>query len=410
MKNLSLNLAPDSAGPSPQNHDLQAVHLRAEPFYPPSVSRRQTLTLSIPPLPIQPDKSVPKLKRSFTDSQGTLGLSSANKSQTHVQTTHHLEHLRGQTFQSSPEDKAFPNNAPSAHMLALKSPFSRMDSLSSHLNGIGLDDNRTQVSNIDQLLKANNSYLFPEELQELNLLDAYTNGPANVLNDCIFLYSDPINSVRPIDINDYDLVVNVARECDDMSLYYTLSPERQYIYVPWTHTSTILVELPTIIETMSRFDDSDKEHPKRKILVHCQCGVSRSACVIVAFFMFKFGISVNEAYDLLKQGTRKAELNEQSRRESKNSMEKSGGSSGQTPENTNQGTTHNRYTVPTTDPLTTPHTLRPTGKSSLFNITTKTEGTHSARNPSAYSISPCSLICPNMRLIFELMEFGDSLR
>lgn len=324
MKNLSLNLAPEVAGvqisPRAEKSNLQKSEAN-----PPA--RRQTLTLSIPSLPLQTSpkrNNAPSLLRSNTDivvGQTTTSLASA-----------------------------------------LSSPFSaQVDSLSSQIN----DVNISEEQNIDVRLLLSRSgetvssiqHQFPEELQELNLLDAYTSGPANVLNNCIFLYSDPVNSPRQIDINDYDLVINVARECADMSLEHLPHPGKRYMYVPWSHTSAILKELPTIINAISDFDDSDKPllQPKRKILVHCQCGVSRSACVIVAYFMFKFGISVNQAYDLLKLG-----------------------SAPQTP-----------------------------SKSGLMSPFVAAKSYKSV--PSAYTIDACSLICPNMRLIFELMEFGDSL-
>lgn len=332
MKNLSLNLAPDVAGVqiSPRNTAEQSTLLtKSEPNAPPA--RRQTLTLSIPSLPLQTSpkrNNAPSLLRSNTD----------------IAVGHTKTSLAS----------------------ALSSPFSaQIDSLSSQINEVSINE-EPEPLNIDVRLLLSRSgetvssiqHQFPEELQELNLLDAYTNGPANVLNNCIFLYSDPVNSPRQIDINDYDLVINVARECADMSLEHLPQPGKRYMYVPWSHTSAILKELPTIIDAISDFDDSDKPllQPKRKILVHCQCGVSRSACVIVAYFMFKFGISVNQAYDLLKLG-----------------------SAPQIPS-------------------------KITGLKSPFVAAKSYESV-----PSAYTIDACSLICPNMRLIFELMEFGDSL-
>lgn len=312
MKNLSLNLAPDVAGVQ--------VSPRTDPNPP---SRRQTLTLSIPSLPLQATPNPPLLRRN-TDTTST-----------------------------NPNNTS-PSNT-NSNSTSLSSPFSHIDSLSAQINDVTIHD--PDPLNIDvRLLLSRDAVAFPEELQELNLLDAYTSGPANVLNNCIFLYSDPVNSPRQIDINDYDLVINVARECQDMSLEYRSLPGKRYMYVPWSHTSAILKELPTIISAMSEYDDSDKPglQQKRKILVHCQCGVSRSACVIVAYFMFKFGISVNQAYDLLKLGS----------------------------------------------------ASQPQAKSGLMSpfVAAKYKSV-----PSTYTIDACSLICPNMRLIFELMEFGDSL-
>lgn len=233
----------------------------------------------------------------------------------------------------------------------------------------------------------------PEELQEQNLLNAYPAGPRNVLNDRIFLYLDPQLLPVAVDINEYDLVINVAKECPDLSGAYSgprgsggsvgsgssgagstggafsgsgfagptgsgsgsgstsgalssapnpLAPLTPlYMYVPWQHTLAISKDLGHITDTMQQYLDRGQ-----RILVHCQCGVSRLACVIVAFFMAKFGLGVNQAYELLKLGT-------------------AGASS---------------------DVV-------------VANVTDK-----------GNVIDACDRICPNMSLIFELMEFGDLLK
>lgn len=327
MKNLSLNLTLDStvSRTSPPNHVVDPVLSTKSDAHTSPRGRRQTLTLSIPSLPVKnTPRNAPQLFRSSTD----------------VVVSKHSDPLSRE----------------------LKSPFSsQLDSLSARINQTLLDE-PLQLDNLDMKvllsLSANTKamkYQFPEELHELNLLDAYTDGPANVLNDCIFLYSDPINSPHRIDINDYDLVVNVAKECTDMSEEFNQTPGKQYLHVPWSHTSAILKELPAIVKTISSFDDSDRLplQRKRKVLVHCQCGVSRSACVIVAYFMYKFGIGVNQAYDLLKLG----------------SASQSSG---------------------------------PLKQSFVPSVSTR-------KYANSYSIDACSLVCPNMRLIFELMEYGDML-
>ncbi|CUM65676.1 uncharacterized protein PRCAT00003324001 [Priceomyces carsonii] len=201
------------------------------------------------------------------------------------------------------------------------------------------------ISKFSQMSIYNTGQL-PEELQESNQLDAYLSGPANVLNDTLYLYSDPLSGPSKVDINLYDLVINVAKECEDLSpMFDHQNGSKEYLYVPWSHTSSILKQLSRITQKILQYDDSQKTEGKRKILVHCQCGVSRSACVVVAYFMLKFDLGVNEAYELLKSGT----------------------------SNVNESTNRN---------------LRQKG----------------------YYIEACDKICPNMSLIFELMEFGDSMR
>ncbi|KAK6205406.1 dual specificity phosphatase [Scheffersomyces amazonensis] len=225
------------------------------------------------------------------------------------------------------------------------------------LNSNSMDSNST--TNIIQI---------PEELQESNRLNAYPDGPRNVLNSQIYLYSDPNyrklqshqhseslsstnsetsngsndNITTPsVDINNYDLVINVAKECENLSKEFgdQIVDTREYLFFPWSHTSSISQSLDYITSKMETFDNKGL-----KILVHCQCGVSRSASVIVAYFMLKFKIGVNDAYELLRTGTNSDEP---------------------------------------------------------VNRLIADKGNH---------IEACSKICPNMSLIFELMEFGDNLR
>lgn len=205
----------------------------------------------------------------------------------------------------------------------------------------------------------------PEELQELDQLDAYPNGPSNVLNGCIYLYSEP--SIE--DLQSFDLVINVAKECPQITDF-----KGKYVYIPWNHTSSISKDLAYLTSVIKEYDDSDKvsERTKgnlrnklndspnpndnnlndneynecRKILVHCQCGVSRSACVVVAYFMLKFNLNVNDAYELLKSGTSP---------DSKTAINKK-----------------------------------------IYNM--------------GYSILSCTRVCPNMSLIFELMDFYETIK
>lgn len=67
--------------------------------------------------------------------------------------------------------------------------------------------------------------------------------------------------------------------------------------MPWEHNTDIVPDLHRLVRTM----DERVQHGKR-ILIHCQCGVSRSASLIVAYGIYKNpGISVQEAYDAVKK-------------------------------------------------------------------------------------------------------------
>lgn len=309
MKNLLLNLLP-----SPTNRGGAADPLDP-PLQRPPPPRRKTLTLAIP---LDPD---PPLVTPATTKTPSLPPQLVAKPRS--RTTPDLSAAVSIPF-------VFP---PSNPIPLTSNPFSAdLQSPFGHENIVG--------RLLEMKIGPEMPKKMPEELQELSQLNAYPHGPANVLSDLIFLYSDPHNDPK-VDINDYDLVINVAKECMDLSNSYTAKGE--YLCVPWLHTSSILDQLPGLTAKMLQYDDSDVSGKRRKILVHCQCGVSRSACVVVAYFMRKFLVSVNDAYELLKLGTLS-----------------------QAPVS---------------------HDLAKRG----------------------YKVAACDRICPNMSLIFELMEFGDLL-
>lgn len=77
----------------------------------------------------------------------------------------------------------------------------------------------------------------------------------------------------------------------------TLSKTPEYIHMPWEHNTDIVPDLYKLVKIM---DDRVKQG--KRVLVHCQCGVSRSASLIVAYGLYKNpGISVQEAYDAVKK-------------------------------------------------------------------------------------------------------------
>lgn len=71
----------------------------------------------------------------------------------------------------------------------------------------------------------------------------------------------------------------------------------EYIHIPWEHNTDIVPDLYQLVKLID-----DRVQQGKRVLVHCQCGVSRSASLIVAYGMFKNpGISVQEAYDAVKK-------------------------------------------------------------------------------------------------------------
>jgi protein-tyrosine phosphatase len=134
-------------------------------------------------------------------------------------------------------------------------------------------------------------------------MNAYPDGPVCVLAPYLFLYSEPTLK----QVEEFDIVVNVAKELsppilkssvqlDTSSLQHYKHKSTEYFYVPWTHTSKLGPDLPLLTQLIL-----DSLQKKKKVLVHCQCGVSRSASLIVACLMKLHCVPLNDAYNMLKE-------------------------------------------------------------------------------------------------------------
>ncbi|KAH0542890.1 hypothetical protein FGG08_002750 [Glutinoglossum americanum] len=76
--------------------------------------------------------------------------------------------------------------------------------------------------------------------------------------------------------------------------------EPEYVYMPWDHNTNIVDDLLRLVELI---DDRVKQG--KRVLVHCQCGVSRSASLIIAYGLYKNpSQTVQEAYDAVKERSR----------------------------------------------------------------------------------------------------------
>ncbi|KAH8549084.1 protein-tyrosine phosphatase-like protein, partial [Umbelopsis sp. PMI_123] len=70
----------------------------------------------------------------------------------------------------------------------------------------------------------------------------------------------------------------------------------KYKKFAWTHNhENLATELGPALEVIDR-----ARAAKRAILVHCQCGVARSASLVIAYVMHTFKISLDQAYDFVK--------------------------------------------------------------------------------------------------------------
>lgn len=71
----------------------------------------------------------------------------------------------------------------------------------------------------------------------------------------------------------------------------------EYIHIPWEHNTDIVPDLFRLVKVID-----DRVNQGKTVLVHCQCGVSRSASLIVAYGLYKNPeISVQDAYNAVKK-------------------------------------------------------------------------------------------------------------
>jgi tyrosine-protein phosphatase len=71
----------------------------------------------------------------------------------------------------------------------------------------------------------------------------------------------------------------------------------EYIHMPWEHNTDIVPDLYKLVKVME-----ERVQQGKRVLIHCQCGVSRSASLIVAYGLYKDPqMSVQDAYDRAKK-------------------------------------------------------------------------------------------------------------
>ncbi|KXL50104.1 hypothetical protein M433DRAFT_48172, partial [Acidomyces richmondensis BFW] len=143
--------------------------------------------------------------------------------------------------------------------------------------------------------------------------EAYPDGPICVYEPNIDLYLEPTAE----QCRQYDVVMNVASEVRNPLIRHgdhaleepdiridggeipTDPPRKdpEYIHIPWEHNSDIV---PDLLRLSKLIDEKAKQG--KRVLVHCQCGVSRSASLVVAYGLYKDPtMSVQEAYDAVKR-------------------------------------------------------------------------------------------------------------
>jgi hypothetical protein len=74
----------------------------------------------------------------------------------------------------------------------------------------------------------------------------------------------------------------------------------EYIHMQWDHNTGIVDDLFRLVEQID-----ERVQQGKRVLIHCQCGVSRSASLIVAYGLYKNpSLTVQEAYDAVKERSR----------------------------------------------------------------------------------------------------------
>lgn len=136
--------------------------------------------------------------------------------------------------------------------------------------------------------------------------EAYPDGPICIYDPHVYLYYEPSAEQA----SKFDTIINVAEEVpnpfrpqsaesanDTPRASTPLYKEPEYVHMPWQHNTDIV---PDLARLSALIDDRVKEG--KSVLIHCQCGVSRSASLIVAYGLFKNpSMTVQEAYDAVKR-------------------------------------------------------------------------------------------------------------
>lgn len=132
---------------------------------------------------------------------------------------------------------------------------------------------------------------------ELYKQSTYPHGPLLVVQPNIYLYSEP----KLDEILGFDVVVNVGTEVPNLKekVPAKLRQNIDYYHIRWTHNTKITKDLEFLTSLIHTASLQNK-----RVLVHCQCGVSRSASLIIAYIMRYENLTLNDAYNKLKSVAR----------------------------------------------------------------------------------------------------------
>ena len=105
--------------------------------------------------------------------------------------------------------------------------------------------------------------------------------------------SEPQSAVSP---RSFASALEAEKEDASGTAPGTPRAQPEYVHVPWDHNTNVVDDLLRLCELID-----DRVRLNKKVLVHCQCGVSRSASLVVAYGLYKNPqLTVQEAYDAVK--------------------------------------------------------------------------------------------------------------
>ncbi|ORY07065.1 DSPc-domain-containing protein [Basidiobolus meristosporus CBS 931.73] len=149
----------------------------------------------------------------------------------------------------------------------------------------------------------------PAKESLVNCASPYENGPVCILPLLYLGTESNASSKENLQKFDIHYILNVAKEvtnpylrdphsCDSRIPLESGSDRRfvGYKKFPWGHNQENIVD--SFEAAFSYIDEArSRGFP---VLVHCQCGVSRSASLIIAYVMRTLRMNVNEAYSYVK--------------------------------------------------------------------------------------------------------------
>ncbi|QSL65440.1 hypothetical protein MERGE_002751 [Pneumocystis wakefieldiae] len=180
----------------------------------------------------------------------------------------------------------------------------------------------------NRIYPQNTQILFENDCNYKKGSKTYENKPVCIIEPNLWLFAEPETHIA----KKFNVVINVAKEVKNPFLSQTsldgnypketenISSERrifqknplpiessilppviinniEYLHVLWDHNaSTLSIDLPPLIDYITK--KSIQEN--KKVLIHCQCGISRSASLIIAYVMKYLGLNIDSAYSYVK--------------------------------------------------------------------------------------------------------------